>query len=155
EDIKASDIKPGRLAIEILESVFVDEEDEVLNWNIDQLREMGVEIELDDFGTGHSSIIGLIRLKPRRLKIDRSFIEQTLHRDNDATVIRALVQIGASLDVEVVAEGVETRAQGKRLAALGCHVLQGYAYAGPMTAEDLAEYLRARLPVDANAHIGT
>ncbi|MEM9640772.1 MAG: EAL domain-containing protein [Pseudomonadota bacterium] len=150
EDIKAGDINPQRLSVEILESVFVDDDDEVLNWNIDQLREMGVDIELDDFGTGHSSLVGLIRLKPHRLKIDRSFIEQTLTTDTDATVIRALVQIGRSLGVEVVAEGIETLEQGGRLAALGCDVLQGYAYAPPMTATELAAFMRARLPEDAD-----
>lgn len=75
-DIRQGSIAPDRLSVEILESVFVDEEDQVLSWNIDQLREMGVEIELDDFGTGHSSIVGLIRLKPTRLKIDRHFVDQ-------------------------------------------------------------------------------
>lgn len=140
-DIKEGGLDPSRLSLEILESVFVDEEDEVLAWNIDQLREMGVEIELDDFGTGHSSIVGLINLKPKRLKIDRTFVEQTLTPDADAAVIRAMVQIGRSLDVEIVAEGIETIAQGERLTALGCDVLQGFAYAVPMRADELRRYL--------------
>ncbi len=142
KDIKEGGMDPARLSIEILESVFVDDDDEVLAWNIDQLREMGVNIELDDFGTGHSSIVGLINLKPHRLKIDRAFVEQTLAADADAAVIRALVQIGRSLDVEIVAEGIETVEQGKRLTALGCDVLQGFAYAVPMGVSALITYMR-------------
>ncbi|MEM8788761.1 MAG: EAL domain-containing protein [Pseudomonadota bacterium] len=147
EDILDGEIDPARLSIEVLESVFMDDEDEVLAWNIDQLREMGVDIELDDFGTGHSSIVGLIKLKPRRLKIDRHFVEQTLGKGEDHALIRSIINIGRSLDVEVVAEGVETEEQGDLLAELGCDVLQGFAYAPPMDAVEIGRMLTDGAPL--------
>lgn len=144
EDIRNGGFEPGSLSIELLESIFLDEEDEVIAWNIDQLRDMGVTIELDDFGTGHSSIVGLIKMKPARLKIDRQFISPILEADDKASLVRSIIEIGHSLNVEVVAEGVESRAHGELLTKLNCDVLQGFAYARPMSAARLIEYLSDR-----------
>ena len=144
EDIRRANFEPGTLSIELLESIFLDEDDEVIAWNIDQLRDMGVTIELDDFGTGHSSIVGLIKLKPSRLKIDRQFISPILQAEDKATLVRSIIEIGHSLNVEVVAEGVESRAHGNLLTELKCDVLQGYAYARPMSSDRLMNFLSQR-----------
>lgn len=143
DEIRAANFKPGTLSIELLESIFLDEEDDVMAWNIDQLRDMGVTIELDDFGTGHSSIVGLIKLKPARLKIDRQFIAPIIEAEEKVALVRAIIEIGQSLNVEVVAEGVETQRHGEILAELGCDLLQGYAYAQPMSADRLIGFIDA------------
>lgn len=139
DDIKRGGIDCRRLSFELLESIFLDEEDEIVTWNIDQLREMGVSIELDDFGSGHSSIIGLLRLKPHRIKIDRHFLEQAMHSDGAKPLIRSLVEIGHSMELEVVAEGAETAEQIEFLRAIGCDIAQGYGLGAPMTAAEFQE----------------
>ena len=67
-------IKPGTISFELVESIFLDENDELVTWNVEQIKELGIDIEIDDFGTGHASIVSLLKLKPRRLKIDRQLI---------------------------------------------------------------------------------
>ena len=146
EDIRTCGIDPRRLSVEVLESIFVDDDEEVLAWAIDQLKEMGVGVELDDFGTGHSSIVGLIRLKPDRLKIDRQFIDQAIAASEYRDVVRSVTEIGHSLGVEVLAEGVETEAQLDLLRWAGCDIVQGYAIAPPMTSDEFRMFLRTPVP---------
>ncbi|MHA3916063.1 EAL domain-containing protein [Halovulum sp. GXIMD14793] len=144
EDIRSVGFPPGCLSVEVLESIFIDEEDEKIAWNVDQLRDMGVTIELDDFGTGHSSIIGLIKLKPARLKIDRQFITPMLESADNTAIVRSIIEIGHSLNVEVVAEGVEKPEQAKRLHKLKCDVIQGFVFARPMSSQKLIDFVSAR-----------
>src|SRR5690606_18993044 len=66
--------EPGRLAFELVESIFLDETDDMVRWNAEQIKELGIDIEIDDFGTGYASIVSLMKLKPRRLKIDRQLV---------------------------------------------------------------------------------
>ncbi|MEO0914668.1 MAG: EAL domain-containing protein, partial [Pseudomonadota bacterium] len=140
-DIRAADFPPGALTIELLESIFLDEADATVDWTIDQLREMGVGIELDDFGTGHSSIVGLIKLKPDGLKIDRQFVMPITESVEKAALVRSIIEIGRSIGVQVVAEGVETLAHARILADLNCDILQGYAFAKPMPPDVLVPFL--------------
>ena len=146
EDIRTCGIDPHRLSVELLESIFVDDDEEMLVWAIDQLKEMGVGIELDDFGTGHSSIVGLIRLKPDRLKIDRQFIDQAMATEEYREIVRSVTGIGHSLGVEVLAEGVETEAQLSLLRDVGCNIVQGYAFGPPMSADEFRDFLRSPEP---------
>ncbi len=146
EDIKRGGIEPGRLSVELLEAIFLDDEDEVMAWNLDQLREMGVSIELDDFGTGHSSIIGLVKLKPNRIKIDRQFVEQMNISDGNRALLSSIVNIGRSLDVEILAEGITSAKMASDLYQLGCTIGQGYALAPPMTADEFQQLLIKLLP---------
>ena len=67
-------IKPGTISFELVESIFLDENDELVTWNVEQIKELGIDIEIDDFGTGYASIVSLLKLKPRRLKIDRQLV---------------------------------------------------------------------------------
>jgi diguanylate cyclase (GGDEF)-like protein len=135
---------PGQLAFELVESIFLDETDEVVRWNIDQIKELGIDIEIDDFGTGHASIVSLMRLKPKRLKIDRELVQPVVESAPQRQLVKSIVDIGRSLGIEVLGEGVETMAHATILRRLGCATLQGYAFATPMSGEALEGFLRER-----------
>jgi len=137
-------IKPGQLAFELLESIFLDEPDDIVSWNIDQIRDLGIDISIDDFGTGHASILSLLKLRPTRFKIDRQFIDSITTSESQRRLIGSLVDIGRSLSIKVVAEGVESMEQAGILRDLGCDILQGYAFARPMPASAFEDMLRTQ-----------
>ncbi|MDX8455973.1 EAL domain-containing protein [Mesorhizobium sp. VK9D] len=137
-------IKPGTVSFELLESIFLDDNDELMVWNVNQIKELGIDIEIDDFGTGHASIVSLLKLQPRRLKIARQLISPISESAQRREVVESIVQIGRSLGVEVIAEGVETMQQAKILKDLGCDILQGYALSRPMSAYKIIEFLSSR-----------
>ncbi len=141
-DIARAGIDSRRLTIELLESIFLDDKDDLLAFNLDQLKEMGCGIELDDFGTGHSSLISLIRLQPTRIKIDQQFIFPILESADARALVGSIIEIGHSLNVGVVAEGVETHEHGMWLNSRGCDVLQGFGYGRPMSSPALIEFVR-------------
>ncbi len=134
-------IEPGTLSFELLESIFLDDNDELLMWNVNQIKELGIDIEIDDFGTGHASLVSLLKLQPRRLKIARQLISPIAESAQQREVVQSIVQIGRSLGVEVIAEGVETMQQAKILKDLGCDILQGYALSRPMSAHEIMKFL--------------
>ena len=143
-------IPPGTLSFELLESIFLDELDDIVRWNIDQIRDMGIDINIDDFGTGHASIISLLKLRPRRFKLDRQFLEDLTTSSAQRRLVRSIIDIGKSLAIKVVAEGVETAGQAQVLRELGCDILQGFAFARPMAADDLETFLRSQAWRDAS-----
>ena len=104
---------------------------------------MGVRIAIDDFGTGYSSLSYLKRLPIDVLKIDQSFVRDMLGDRSDAAIIEAIVRLGQALDLELIAEGVETQAQVDRLLELGCELMQGYLYCRPMPFAQLSLFLEA------------
>ncbi|WFU49216.1 sensor domain-containing protein [Sinorhizobium terangae] len=141
-DVREMKIPRGVMSFELLESIFLDEfEDEVAE-TIAALNELGIDIEIDDFGTGHASIIGLLKLNPARLKIDRALVGPVTENRKQQKLVRAIIDIGHSLNIKVVAEGVETWTHAALLADLGCDVLQGYALAKPMSREDFERLAR-------------
>lgn len=142
DKLKDVEFEPGTLAFELVESIYLDDNDDLVAFNLDQIRDLGIELELDDFGTGHTSILSLMRLRPNRLKIDRQLILPTIHDDSQKDLVRSIVQIGASLGIQSVAEGVETEAHAKISSDLGCQTLQGYALARPMTARQISNFYR-------------
>lgn len=144
ESLATLSIEPGRLSFELLESIFLDDSDEVLARNLDGLRKLGINIEIDDFGTGHASIVGLMRLSPQRLKIDRQIIAPITESPQQRQLVRSIIEIGRSLGIAVCAEGVETRAHVDILRDLGCDCLQGYFFGKPMSGPDLLELVRVR-----------
>ncbi len=141
-NLRDLNIVPGTLSFELLESIFLDELDDAVRFNIDQIREMGIDINVDDFGTGHASIISLVRLRPKRLKLDRQFLETLTSSAAQRRLVRSMIDIGKSLGIQVVGEGIEHVEQGQILRELGCDILQGFAFARPMPAEDLEQFLR-------------
>ncbi len=135
-------IEPGTLSFELLESIFLDEGNEIAAANIERLKTLGIDIEIDDFGTGYASIISLIHLHPARLKIDRRLITPIIGSDSRRRLVASIIDIGQSLGIKVVAEGVETMEHAAILRDLGCDTLQGYAFAAPMSSEMLMEFVR-------------
>jgi len=141
--LRALDIDRGTISFEFLESIFFDEFDESLAWNIDAIKEMGIGIDVDDFGTGHTSFISLLKLNPGCFKIDRQLIEPIARIPEQRRLVGSIIDIGKTLGIAVVAEGVETLEQAAILRDLGCDRLQGYAFAQPMPAAELEAWVRA------------
>jgi len=106
------------------------------------LRRSGALIAIDDFGTGYSSLSYLKSLPLDKIKIDKSFVQDLLDDDDDATIVRAIIQLGKSLGMQVIAEGVETVEQEAYIISEGCHEGQGYHYSKPLPARELAAYLK-------------
>ncbi len=144
EGLRAMNIEPRTLSFELLETIYLDERDDDFMRTIDEIKALGVDIEIDDFGTGYASIVSLIKLEPRRMKIDRRLITPVARSDAQRRLVRSIIDIGRALNIEVVAEGVETMEQALLLRELGCDILQGYAFAMPMSAEDFEAFLRKR-----------
>jgi EAL domain-containing protein (putative c-di-GMP-specific phosphodiesterase class I) len=126
-------------AIEITESVILDRQSGPIRAMLDEFAEAGVRIGLDDFGTGYASLAHLQRFPVSFLKIDRSFVCDPA--PSNAAIARTVVSLAHSLDMRVVAEGVETEAQFDLLAGMGCDYAQGYLVARPMFADEAAAYL--------------
>lgn len=108
---------------------------------LDALRDLGTAIAIDDFGTGFSSLSYLKRFPVDRLKIDRSFVRDIPQDENDVALARSIVALGHSLNLSIVAEGVETQAQKETLTAIGCDAMQGFLYSKPGTADELSNLL--------------
>ncbi|KKA04369.1 diguanylate cyclase [Pseudomonas ogarae] len=106
------------------------------------LRRSGALIAIDDFGTGYSSLSYLKSLPLDKIKIDKSFVQDLLDDEDDATIVRAIIQLGKSLGMQVIAEGVETVEQEAYIIAEGCHEGQGYYYSKPLPARELGAYLK-------------
>ena len=130
--VERHDIPKGRLSFEILETVFVDAKDEVLNASIAALKSLGIHIEIDDFGTGHASVASILALQPDKLKLDRLFVQGIESNDQRRRLLRSMIGIADSMGLSMVAEGVENREQASVLRAEGCDHLQGFAFAPPM-----------------------
>ncbi|GAB3306580.1 hypothetical protein GCM10027451_14030 [Geodermatophilus aquaeductus] len=145
---RAAGIDPGRLEIEVTETATTSCADEAAR-TLQEVRALGVSIAIDDFGTGHSSF-GRLRVLPvDRLKIDRSFIATLDGRAGAGSIAGAMVAMGRSLGLDVVAEGVETAEQLDALRALGCNAVQGWLFGRPMGAGEIDSLLRSSSRVPA------
>src|SRR5206468_12256256 len=114
-----------------------------------EIRNIGVRIAIDDFGTGHSSLAYLKRFSVDYLKIDRSFIADIPADRGDAAITQAIIAMAHSLELKVIAEGVETQAQYDFLVAQGCDEYQGYFFSKPVPEAQARELLQARAPGEA------
>lgn len=142
EDIKAMNLPTGRIAFELLESVFLDNADDEVQWTIETLRELGIQLEIDDFGSGHASILGLLGVKPSRFKIDRQVIGDIDKSETTRALVKSIIDIGRSLNVEVLAEGIETSGHINEIQSMDCDYLQGYGLARPMAHDKLMAFFR-------------
>jgi len=114
--------------LEITETVYIGERDQIVAREIKDLRTEGLRIALDDFGTGYASLTHLLTVPIDIIKIDKSFVDRLAPDDAGAAIVEGLVQIAGKLGIRVVAEGVETEAQIEQLSRLGCHIGQGYLF---------------------------
>jgi diguanylate cyclase (GGDEF)-like protein len=141
-------LPPSLLTLELTESGFIEDPNQALSM-LDALAALGVNLSIDDFGTGYSSLSHLARMPANEVKIDRSFV-QGLESDAEyAAVVRSAIDMGHSLGMKVVAEGIETDVAAQRLRAFGCDIAQGYLYARPMPCEALEIWLegKERIPI--------
>jgi EAL domain-containing protein (putative c-di-GMP-specific phosphodiesterase class I)/HAMP domain-containing protein len=131
---------PGSVEIELTETTLMDSVDKTLI-QLHAIKRLGVELAIDDFGTGYSSLNYLNRFPIDRLKIDRSFVRDMLDDPTDLAITRAIIGLGHTLDLKVVAEGVETEREAETLRASNCDELQGYLIGRPLPAQDLVAWL--------------
>ncbi|KTC78079.1 bifunctional diguanylate cyclase/phosphodiesterase [Legionella brunensis] len=129
------------LELELTESLLVDDIDHAVE-TMYQLKDMGVKLVIDDFGTGYSSLSYLKQFPVDKLKIDRSFISELMNKENDAAIARAIINLGHSLNLEVLAEGVETEFQKEFIVNNGCDYAQGYYFKPPNTPDALEDFLQ-------------
>jgi diguanylate cyclase (GGDEF)-like protein/PAS domain S-box-containing protein len=134
EKLAAASIAPSRLQLEVTETVFLGRGAECVERALATLSAAGVKIALDDFGTGYASLAHLKQFPVDIIKIDRSFIHDLEANPDDGAIVEAVIGLGRSLDIAVVAEGIETAEQMKRLLALGCRYGQGYLFGKAMPA---------------------
>ncbi|WP_416340304.1 putative bifunctional diguanylate cyclase/phosphodiesterase [Rhizobium mulingense] len=139
------DIPPGRLSFELIETIFLDSLSDQVRQNIQAIKSLGIDIEIDDLGSGHASLLGLLELRPDRVKIDRQLVTPILQSVPSRRLVGSLVDIARALDMEVIAEGVETLEHANVLAALGVHTLQGYAFGRPQSFADLSARLEQEI----------
>jgi EAL domain-containing protein (putative c-di-GMP-specific phosphodiesterase class I) len=143
-------LEPWRLDLELTENIVMQDAEAVAR-DLQQLRDLGVKISIDDFGTGYSSLTYVKQFPVDRLKIDQCFIRDLAQDPSDAVIVRAIVSLAHSLELDVVAEGVETREQMQLLRFEGCHEMQGYYLARPMPAKEFLALVAGRSQVALTA----
>lgn len=138
------EIEPGTLSFELLESIFLDDSNEVAIANLQKLRDLGIDIEIDDFGTGHASIISLLKVNPNTLKVDRELVRLAPQSTEQRKLLSSIIDIGHSLGIKVVAEGVETAEHIRILQAVACDSLQGYALCRPLPRDKVPAFVESQ-----------
>ncbi|MEW6343123.1 MAG: EAL domain-containing protein [Pseudomonadota bacterium] len=143
EAIAAAGIEATRVVLEITEGLRIQDIGHTRRV-FEALRGRGIGVAVDDFGTGYSSLTYLQVLPLSKIKIDRSFVANLPSSRNDAAIVQALIGLARALDLDLVAEGVETEAQRARLAELGCEYVQGWLMCKPISADEVARRFAAR-----------
>ena len=145
EIIRKYGVEPAQLHLELTESAYTENPAQILS-TVEHLRELGFIIEMDDFGSGYSSLNMLNQMKLDILKLDMKFIRSETSKPMEQGILRFIVGLARWLNLSVVAEGVETREQLERLREIGCDYVQGYFFARPMPAEEFEKLLQAQPP---------
>ncbi|MGN0715255.1 MAG: putative bifunctional diguanylate cyclase/phosphodiesterase, partial [Anaerovoracaceae bacterium] len=136
------DVEPSLLHLEITESAYAENPGQIFA-TVDQFRKLGFTIEMDDFGSGYSSLNMLNQMKLDILKLDMEFIRNELAKPAEQSILHYVISMAHGMGLVVVAEGVETREQVERLQDIGCDLVQGYFFARPMPAAELETLLKA------------
>ncbi|MED5513271.1 GGDEF domain-containing phosphodiesterase [Pseudoalteromonas sp. S2721] len=144
DNLAKFDVPAHCLELEITESAMMDNP-EFAEQQMKRIKSLGVHIALDDFGTGHSSLSYLKRFPIDTLKVDKSFVKDIDKNDQDRNITATIVRLAKYLDINVVAEGVETEEQAYMLHIMGCHFQQGYYYCKPLKAEQVSEFINEKL----------
>jgi diguanylate cyclase len=133
---------PNNLVVELTETSVMRNVDEAIV-SLEELKAMGIQVAIDDFGNGYSSLNYLKRLPIDILKVDQSFIGEIVHNTQDAAITKAIIAMAQSLKLKVIAEGVETLEQLHFLRQSGCHMMQGFLFSPPLIASEFEQFLRA------------
>ncbi|MBV2194002.1 MAG: EAL domain-containing protein, partial [Azonexus sp.] len=152
EQLQRTGVPAETLVIELTESVLMQNADTAQNV-IAQLRQRGIHISLDDFGTGFSSLGYLNRFSIDEIKIDRSFVIDLENDSRKLALVQAIITLGHALGLSVVAEGVETETQAGLLRQIGCDIFQGFLYARPMPAQDFIAFVARASGKDGEASL--
>lgn len=135
KNFKQHNFDPRWLELEVVESDVMKNPDEAIS-KLNVIHDLGIKISIDDFGTGYSSLAYL-----KKLPIDKSFIDYVPNNEEDSSIVKAIIALGNSLNLEIIAEGVETQEQKQFLLENDCHNIQGYLYEKPMSKVDVEIYL--------------
>ncbi len=136
-------VPPQYVELEITESMAM-KDPELLIKTLHQIKQLGMSISIDDFGTGFSSLSHLQKLDVDKLKIDRAFVNEIQKNPNEGSIAKMIVQLGKNLGLSIIAEGVESEMQANTLLSYDCHIAQGYLYSKPLTRDDLHAWLASR-----------
>jgi EAL domain-containing protein (putative c-di-GMP-specific phosphodiesterase class I) len=141
--LERTGIPPNAIELEITERALVSD---ILDTRkkVDRLRQIGIHFSIDDFGTGYSSLSYLQQLPIDRLKIDRSFVTEVNKRQNQQTIVKAIIQLAKGLSLEVIAEGVENEDEMRYLLNTGCSEFQGFYFSRPKSGTDLTDLLKRK-----------
>jgi EAL domain-containing protein (putative c-di-GMP-specific phosphodiesterase class I) len=132
-------VNPDRLWLEFTETALMRDAESAIK-TLHALRHLGLRLAIADFGTGYSSLAYLRQFPVEVLKIDRSFVREVDRRSEDTTVVKAIIGVGESLAMLIVADGVERWDQVSRLQSMGCHLAQGYLFGHPLRAQEIGPY---------------
>jgi diguanylate cyclase (GGDEF)-like protein len=143
--LEASNLPPSLLELELTESILLQDKDVAMK-TLQSLKALGVQLSIDDFGTGYSSLSYLKRLQVDSLKIDQSFVRDIVTDTDDLAITQAIILLGKTLKLKVIAEGVETAEQAQALRENGCHNAQGYYFCRPLSAPDFTRWLSEKVP---------
>lgn len=141
--VKESGLSPDRLEIEITESSFISNEKVVTDLLL-ELRKRNIKVSLDDFGTGYSSLYLLKRLALHTIKIDRSFVDEMLTGSHNKSIIECIIRLAGELNMQVVAEGVENKAQFECLRQMRCDEIQGFYFSRPVEPESIVQLIKSK-----------
>jgi len=141
--VRSVALDPGLLTLEITETVLMQDVEATVA-KLWELKALGVRIAMDDFGTGYSSLNYLKRFPIDILKLDQSFVREVNHDATDAAIVSAVISMAHSLDLKVIAEGVETEEQLAFLTKQRCDRIQGYLFSAPLAPDQLEAYLLQR-----------
>lgn len=141
--VKKYDLDPAYLHLEITESSYMEDPEQLIS-TVEKLRNLGFIIEMDDFGSGYSSLNMLNQMKLDILKLDMKFIQSETAKPLDQGILRFVVELARWMNLSVVAEGVETRAQLERLRTIGCDYVQGYFFSRPLPVDEFEELLKVQ-----------
>ena len=141
--LEATDLSPEYLKLEITESSIMEKPEQAIA-KMKMLRAKGIHFSIDDFGTGYSSLSYLKRFPIDTLKIDRSFVIDSTTNKDDQEIVKTIISMAKHLNMDAVAEGVETKEQQDFLINQGCHMMQGYYFGRPMPADKFEEMLQTK-----------
>jgi len=151
--MKQTGVKPGRLEVEITEGLLMDASDRTMT-ELDQIKELGIALVMDDFGTGYSSLSYLWRFDFDKIKIDKSFVHNLGTGRNVESLLQSIINIGQSLDLRVIAEGVEKPEQAHFLMTNSCHHVQGFLFGRPIPKAEVAPVIMKDVKNAAISHKG-
>jgi EAL domain-containing protein (putative c-di-GMP-specific phosphodiesterase class I) len=140
-ELDCFNLAPERLTVEILETVVAANAKDIITRNISEIAKLGCKIDLDDFGTGHASIANVRRFFVNRIKIDRTFVSKVDSDREQQEMLTAILELANRLNIDTLAEGVETREEHALLSQLGCKHVQGYHIAKAMPAVEMTQWL--------------